>query len=247
MKPLLAYFGHHKCGTVWIGKVIEGVCQSANLKIAHHHYESLFDGDIAALRDRDPFDFWRYTNADVNFTRGLDLRAFHVVRDPRDVIVSAYYSHLLSHSDAGWPRLRHYRPYLRSLSKHDGLLAEMEFNAIFLAHMLMWDYTRSGILEVRLEDLAAADEQGFEKIFRFLGLIPQYISPEQTRDIVAKNSFTQLSGGRPVGVEDPASHYRRGVSGDWRNHFGPAHTEYFKKLYNPVLLKLGYETQEDWE
>jgi len=62
---------------------------------------------------------------------------------------------------------------------------------------------------VRLEDLAAADEEGSEKIFRFLGLIPQCISPEQTRDIVVRNSFMQLSGGRPAGVEDPASHYSR--------------------------------------
>jgi hypothetical protein len=247
LNPLLAYFGHHKCGTSWITKIVEDVCRAARLKFVSHHYETFFDGDILALRVREPFDFWNYINADVNFTREVDLRAFHVVRDPRDVIVSAYFSHLYSHSDAGWARLRHYRPYLRSLSKHDGLLAEMEFNALFIAHMLMWDYSRPNILEVHFEDLAAAEEEGFEKIFRFLDLVPRSVSVEQMRAIVARHSFIQLSGGRPAGVEDAASHYRKGVVGDWRNHFEPAHVEYFKKLYNPVLLKLGYESYEDWD
>jgi hypothetical protein len=112
MEKLLAYFGHHKCGTTWISQIIDEVCCALGLISRHHHYESLFQGDIVALRSRAHFDFWRYTNADINFTRDLDVRGFHVVRDPRDVIVSAYFSHLHSHSDANWPRLRHFRPYL---------------------------------------------------------------------------------------------------------------------------------------
>jgi hypothetical protein len=47
-----AYFGHHKCGTVWIGKVVEGVCQSTNLKIDHHHDELRRSGaDIGRAKD----------------------------------------------------------------------------------------------------------------------------------------------------------------------------------------------------
>jgi hypothetical protein len=245
MDPLLACFGHHKCGTTWITRILNDVCQHAGLKMKSHHYENLFEGDIAAIRERDHFDLWNYVNADVNFTRGLDVRAFHVVRDPRDVIVSAYFSHMETHSDAGWPRLRHYRPYLRSLTKHDGLLAEMEFNAIFLAHMLMWDYTRPNILEVRFEDLILDDQARFQTIFGFLDLVPRLVSLERLRGIVEAHSFRALTG-RKAGVEDPSSHYRKGVVGDWRNHFAPAHVEYFKKLYNPLLLKLGYESQEDW-
>jgi len=45
---------------------------------------------------------------------------------------------------------------------------------------------------------------------------------------------------------DEYSHYRLGVPGDWRKHFEPVHIEYFKKLYNPLLLKLGYESDEGW-
>ena len=48
------------------------------------------------------------------------------------------------------------------------------------------------------------------------------------------------------GIEDACSHYRKGVAGDWANHFKPQHKEYFKKNYNDVLLKLGYESTLDW-
>jgi hypothetical protein len=223
------------------------VCACASLKIAHHHYESFFDGDIVALHDREPFDFWRYTNADINFVRPVkDLLGFHVVRDPRDVIVSAYFSHYYSHPDEYWPRLRHYRPYLRSLAKRDGLLAEMEFNALFLAHMLMWDYTNPRILELRFEDMITDRAMYFERAFRHLGVVPVQLSVDALTEIVEKYSFERLSGGRRAGSEDLTSHYRRGVPGDWRSHFQPCHVEYFKQLYNPLLLKLGYETREDW-
>lgn len=36
--------------------------------------------------------------------------------------------------------------YLRSISIHDGLLAEMEFSAISLSHMLICEYKSSNIL-----------------------------------------------------------------------------------------------------
>lgn len=244
--PIRAYFGHHKCGTSWISRVIGDVCTITGLKIAHHHYESLFDGDIVALRRTSPFDFWRYTNADINFTRNVDLLGFHVVRDPRDLIISAYFSHLISHSDENWPRLRHYRPYLRGLSKQVGIKAEMEFCAIFLFQMLSWDYSRSNVIELRFEDLITDELNQFERIFRFLKMVPDLLSVADLAQIVQQNRFEVLSGGRQPGEQDIQSHYRRGRPGDWREHFDEGHVDYFKKLYNPLLIKLGYESKEDW-
>ncbi len=246
MSPILAYFGHHKCGTTWISAILDGVCAATGLRVVHHSYEHAFAGDIVALKEQTPFEFWRYINADINFTRSVDLLGFHVVRDPRDLIVSAYFSHLLSHPDEDWPRLRHYRPYLRSLPKREGLLAEMEFNAVFLSQMLSWEYTRPAVLECHFEDLVRDPVGSFARIFRFLELVPHRITSEDLEEILERNSFVNLSGGRLPGEEDPAAHYRRGVPGDWRNHFEPVHIDYFRRLYNPLLLKLGYEIQPDW-
>jgi tetratricopeptide (TPR) repeat protein len=122
----------------------------------------------------------------------------------------------------------------------------MEFSAPFMSHMLTWDYSNRNIMELRFEDLIANDFSYFARVLSFLGLLPQRITIPQISAATAKYSFANLSHGRTRGQEDSWSHYRKGQPGDWRNHFDSSHIDYFKKLYNPVLLKLGYENNEDW-
>jgi hypothetical protein len=54
-------------------------------------------------------------------------------------------------------------------------------------------------------------------------------------------SFQRLAGGRRPGEEDPASHYRRGVAGDWRNHLTPRHLVAFRERFGDLPERLGYE------
>ncbi|HMD96036.1 MAG TPA: sulfotransferase domain-containing protein [Terriglobia bacterium] len=245
--PILAYYGHHKCGSTWILKVMLDVCQAVNLVAYENHYEHCFGGDIVNYRRQHHFDFWAYTNADYAFIRPINTIGFHVVRDPRDVVVSGYFSHLKTHSDEGWPRLRFYRPYLQSLSKEEGLMREMEFSGVFLQHMLSWDYdAKPSILELKFEDMILKPFDLFKKVLEHLSIMEGKIACGVLTSILEKYSFKNLSGGRSPGQEDMSNHYRRGVHGDWRNHFTKKHIAYFKSLYNPLLLKLGYEHREDW-
>lgn len=72
------------------------------------------------------------------------------------------------------------------------------------------------------------------------------IPGEKLLGIIYRNRFSVKAGKRNVGNEDVRSHYRKGISGDWANHFNSEHKEYFKENYNHVLLKLGYEKKSDW-
>jgi hypothetical protein len=184
-------------------------------------------------------------NSDYAYVRGLSCPAFHVIRDPRDIIVSAYFSHLHSHDDANWPRLRAFRPFLRGLDETQGLFAEMEFCALFLHHMLSWDYANPAIAELRFEDLIADPPARFGAALAHLGLVPARLPAAELAAILEANSFERLTG-RRTGEEDVRRHFRKGVPGDWKNHFTPAHVARFKALYNPLLLKTGYETSDDW-
>lgn len=176
----------------------------------------------------------------------MPLRGFHIVRDPRDVIVSGYFSHLYSHPEEGWNWLKRHRAYLRSLSKHDGIMVEMEFSIRSMANMLTWNYSNPNILEIRFEDIVTNDVAHFAKVFGFLGLFPNKITMPQIAATAEKYSFANLSNGRTRGQQNNLSHYRKGQPGDWHNHFDSSHVDYFKRLYNPLLLKLGYENDEDW-
>ncbi len=56
-----------------------------------------------------------------------------------------------------------------------------------------------------------------------------------------QNSFKKITGGRNQGVEDQNAHYRKGISGDWRNYFDESLITYFREVTRDLLEVLGYE------
>jgi hypothetical protein len=62
---------------------------------------------------------------------------------------------------------------------------------------------------------------------------------------VRRHDFSR-SAGRAAGQEDRGSFRRKGVSGDWRNHFTPEAGEVFDSYAGDALVELGYETDRDW-
>ncbi len=290
--PLRVFFGHHKCATGWIDGILREVCfhMGINFRIVHLpvHFESA--GTLGNLVRNEGVDFLAYTNAERKHIGDLPpFRGFHVVRDPRDVVVSAYYSHLYSHSTKGWSELEPHRNELKQLSKEDGLLNEMEFSRPEFEAMYDWDYNQEHVLELKMEDLTRNSVPQFFRIVRFLnildeeehqgigrlllslnlkmnrlnqkgrrfmpGNLPMFPVPRirigtipssQLSEILEKKNFARLSGGRKRGQENVKSHYRKGVPGDWKNHFNEEHIRVFKAEYNDLLMKLGYESDADW-
>jgi hypothetical protein len=70
---------------------------------------------------------------------------------------------------------------------------------------------------------------------------------ERLLGVVYERDFSKLSGGRQKGQSDTTSHYRRGVHGDWVNHFSAEHLRYFKERYGDLVLQYGYESDPDWD
>lgn len=283
-RPLAAFFGHHRCGTTYINDILRQACRELNLRHVTVPNPRVFNHDLRTFVQDKGVDFLAYVNADYEYVKQLDqCRGFHVVRDPRDVCVSAYYSHLHSHPvTETFPELAEHRRKLQSLSKAEGLLLEMQFRAHEFQLMRQWDYTLPHVLELRFEDFVQNPYRHFLEVFRFLDLLdeeslgvgkrmlglicqglralearsrgrlsfplaPERLPAERLLGIVWENDFTRKAEGRRPGQEDRQSHYRKGVAGDWRNHFQAEHIAYFKSHYNDVLLKLGYEQDADWD
>jgi hypothetical protein len=171
-----AFFGHHKCATGWISEILMEICfrLGVTLEITHREVEFEDYSSLDDYADAQNAEFLLYTNAKIEHVRDLQFdRGFHVVRDPRDVLVSAYFSHLHSHPTDNWPELEAHRQQLESLSKEDGLLCEMDFSAEEFEDMYNWDYTRDDVLELKLEELSPAPVRGFTDIMDFLGMLDQ--------------------------------------------------------------------------
>lgn len=244
---LLVYFGHHKSGSRWIDIIFEEIAAASGLRYGRVCNPGWAGGDLQAFADARGLDVLAYTNADPAYVRQLrDYLGFHVIRDPRDMAVSAYFSHLSSHPTEHWPELAAHRAALRDMPKSDGLVADMRFTARLPTGgcdlrpydaLASWDYASETVCEMRFEDLTRDAGTGFRAALEHLRLrVPSTLLDR----ILARYSFEALSGGRSPGQEDQAAHYRRGIPGDWRRHFEPRHRAEFTRLHGDLAVRLGY-------
>ena len=197
-----------------------------------------------------------------------------MIRDPRDIVVSAYFSHLKSHPTDVWTELNEHRLELEKLSKEEGLMLEIDCRKEDLENMYNWNYNMDNIYELKMEDMINNPYQAFLNIFDFLEIIDRNdinvinrckyfinvivrrvfllnlaidkMPAERLLGIVHQHRFEKSSGGRRQGEENKSSHYRKGKPGDWKNHFNEEHKKYFKEKYGDLLIKLNYEFDNDW-
>lgn len=171
--PLLAFFGHHKGATDWINSIIAQVCNELRLRFEVVHYPEMFGGDLKKFVEENKIDFLSYDNADHEYVKPLgELRGFHIVRDPRDICVSAYYSHLYSHGIGGRVTAEQ-RKTLQELPKTDGLLYEMRCREQQYKEMNGWNYALPNVLEMRMEQLTQNPYKNLADILSFLGLVDE--------------------------------------------------------------------------
>jgi hypothetical protein len=288
------YFGHHKCASQYIKAVFLGATAllgmvpsrvdslSSELPLGYQAREP-YPRLLAEYRARlltDPAVVLCLTNGDSEAVSLLEQRGeyhgFHVIRDPRDVLVSAYFSHLYSHPihfDGSW--IAEARQQLSALPDiESGLLLEMEYDAPIFAAMGGWNYANPRVYETRYETLIADPLKEFARMLQAVGISTPRLDcaalaalaldlwrrraqqrplPERAtlpmpvlRRIVAANAFARKAGGRRPGEEDARHHYRKGVAGDWRTYFTPRIIAAFKERYGDLLIGLGYERSRDW-
>ena len=100
---------------------------------------------------------------------------------------------------------------------------------------------RLGLL-FRYEDMLI---DTFGHMRRAFDLYDVRLSDDRVREIVAKHEFKKATG-RERGQEDAKSFNRKGIRGDWRNHFTDDHIAAFKRIAGQKLIASGYEADESW-
>jgi len=188
-------------------------------------------------------------------------RVIHIIRDGRDVAVSATHHGWNQAEDLGGThkitpdqlaKREAYRKDPRGLLRtDDGIFPEFELEksaAKWGARvgktvrdgpaLLGADY----YAEVRYEDLLEKPE---EELGRLLGFLGADASGPTVRRCVRAASFERLAGGRSRGQE-AASFFRKGVAGDWKNVFTERNKQDFKAAAGDLLIELGYEEDGDW-
>lgn len=271
---MIAYFGHPKSGSTWLGGLMAGISRAMGL---HYYYGQL------SLPTAIPHDIIEQghdviISQNTHYDKVLELgtlRAFHVIRDPRDLLVSGYFSYLKTHPLDPNGYMARIRTRLEAGNKAEGILSMMDIEKRTILAMQTWDYTNPDILELKFEDITAypmeeifriadhlklTSNSKSDSLFRLISLYnrgclrvfrssslqyrQQYIPSTYLEQLVNNLSFKKLSGKRKIGEESKSSYYRK--SGDWKNHFTPKYKEVFLKTFGDVLIDLGYEKDDNW-
>ncbi len=91
---MYAYFGHHRCATLWTAAIVKAVARELRVRVAQEDRYGKLPADLG------PNDFLIHLNATqelIGQLAGRGCRGFHVIRDPRDILVSSYFSDRYSH------------------------------------------------------------------------------------------------------------------------------------------------------
>jgi hypothetical protein len=237
---LLFHATHHKAGTHWLLRILQDVTERYGLRLARAE-----DPDLASGTAPDVL---------LDYASQMDLeslppfRGSHMIRDPRDMVVSGYFYHLWTHE--AWVQVpearydgRTYQQYLNAVDRETGLLEEIERCAFTFGRMAAWRYDDPRFFEIRYEDLMGDSEALFRRLFTHYGFAPEAV--EVALEIARRNSFERRAGRAPGQVQE-RSVLRSGRPGQWREHFTPGVKARFQEAYGDLLIQLGYERDAAW-
>lgn len=235
---------HHKTGTVWMRNVFRDIAQELGIRFVYVGKKVPQPGKFAP-----PAIF---LNDHANFAsmpwllHGESSRILHVVRDPRDVLISAMHYHRVANER--W--LHNPRKAFGGLSyqmKLNSLPDDMSRYRFELMHsaartvkeMCRWNYGASNCMECRYEDLVAdRDMKLFMEIIRHLGFAPAEM---QTCHAAFRRNF--LVGEQP---HSSSIHLRAGKARQWEQTFDRDLAALFIRQLGDALISLGYEQDSSW-
>ncbi len=233
---LLLVGTHHKTGTAWLMSIFKTIADDHGLE----HFYGLQE-DLPKKAD---IFFQNHSLIDIQ-NLNKPYRGIHLIRDPRDVIISG----CLYHQKAEEPWLHQPRQLLGGLTYQQKInsLETLEEQIFFemenagkrtIEEMIAWDYGQPDFIEVKYEDLIEdQDLTLFHQIFSFLGFpgktLPALLAIAYQNSLFSGNLSKSL-------------HIRSGKKEQWKDYFNQKHKERFTALFGDALIQLGYEEDQSW-
>jgi hypothetical protein len=176
----------------------------------------------------------------LSIQKPYPYKAFFVLRDPRDAVVSWYF-HGKKKKLSQIPPMAKFSRDLNNLNLRDGLkymIDRLDEFGSFEAQrswLQVNDAAMPGIF--RYEDLARDNSEFLRRLFHYLNI---KMPDREFAALAERHTFKKHSGGREQGEEDQYAHSRKGIAGDWKNYFDADVLEYFRSVTGDTLEILGY-------
>ena len=156
-----------------------------------------------------------------------------MVRDVRDVAVSFAY---------------HFKRGDSNKFNDDGTFQESYLKQVMEAWCAYSMHIRSnlsdgGLKVIKYEDMVMNPDTVISAIYQFMSVNSD---DGILKKVVEETSFENMSGGRKPGEEDTKSYFRKGIVGDWANHFGVKEKEIIKQIGGQELILWNYTSDLNW-
>lgn len=204
--PVRGFFSHHKTASTW-GRIILGDAVHAlgltQAPIMSPPHWAGYDSPGDMVRHVKP-DIIVVTDPTAKLMADLPpVTGFHVIRDPRDILVSSYFSHRNSHPtkfwDVEWKELVPHRERLLELDHDAGLMEEIEFSGWMIDTLASWDYNQPGMLEIKMEEFTADPLIWWTRIFTQMDMLATDDEAETAAFVRAKwNLATRIKAPKSV-------------------------------------------------
>jgi len=236
--PTVFHLTQYKAGSQWIYHILKR-CAPERVVTPKQHVDHAIKDPIltgyiypTVYQTKEKFD---------QISRPADSAFFVILRDLRDITVSAYFSLKISHAAMG--KISEKRQELCRRDLESGLIWVIENETQYNADIGR-TWAESGEQWIRYEDLLHRDIELLQEALLHRCRLP--IKETALRQAIVSCRFDQFSGGRRRGEEDVHSHVRKGVSGDWGQYFTAPVKAAFKERFGDVLIACGYEKSNDW-
>ena len=250
-QPVLFIAGLPKSGSTWIERMVAsypGYHEYLMPEVASHEIATGGSHDFELPEDM--FDRFQdmlvltkmHVHGSPNNVRVLrDAGVNYVVlqRDLRDVAVS-YHFYV---QNTPW-HPEHAFHVGKSVAEGLAIFADRMLPA-YAAWIRSWrdNADPDHSLQIRYEDMLCDPIQGMAAIANLFELPADLATIKR---VVEANNFKRMSGGRDRGEDSAAAFARKGVAGDWVNHFTPQLRESYGGAIADLLIETGDEQDDAW-
>ncbi len=173
------------------------------------------------------------------------FKIIHIIRDPRDVLVSYFY-HDLGHMSRKLINIFTKRTVITKKLKNNPHWMASYFKTklkMLLGHFEDFDcppIPAENYLLIRYENLLSDTAGQMHRVLKFLGCSCQDSDLEK---VIDEYAFKTITGGTS---ERRNSLIRKGRSGDWKNYIDKELMKILGRPFADLLIKLGYEKDNGW-